>query len=181
MSSNIEKAAREAATAALEAAKLTSRNIDALIAALPEAAEVVEQESLSAWLESANAAVAKLQALADAIALVSETPERDAAIRKMADEQYGRDGECEIDNDAIVSEGDDNGAFVAAWVWVDFCGTPFDKDPPDEERYENRYEHCGETWTTYADSGCNDECPVCGLGDIQPVESIDRREVAHGS
>jgi hypothetical protein len=180
MSSNIEKAAREAASEALEAAKLTSRNIDALVAALPEAAEIVEQESLGAWLTGTNAALSKLQALVDAIAETDDNPERNAAIREFAQATLAND-ELEIDDDATVSEGDDNGAFVQAWVWVDFYGTLFDKDPPDEERYENRYEHCGETWTTYADSGCNDECPVCGLGDIQPVESIDRREVAHGS
>lgn len=35
-----------------------------------------------------------------------------------AKEQYVRDGECEIDDDAVVSPGDDPGAYVMAWVWV---------------------------------------------------------------
>ena len=38
-----------------------------------------------------------------------------------------REGELEFDDDAIASEGDDNGAYLQAWVWVDFGGTNFDK------------------------------------------------------
>jgi len=30
-----------------------------------------------------------------------------------------KDGECEIDSDAVVSLSDDAGAYVMAWVWVD--------------------------------------------------------------
>ena len=37
---------------------------------------------------------------------------RDAAHAKQ------RDGELEIDGDAVVSMGEDPGAYVAAWVWV---------------------------------------------------------------
>lgn len=36
--------------------------------------------------------------------------------------------ELEIDDDAKLSEGDDNGCWVQAWMWVDFTGTPLDKD-----------------------------------------------------
>lgn len=53
---------------------------------------------------------------------------RDNEIRALASEMHHRDGELEIDPDAIVSEGDDNGAYVAAWVWVDFSCTELDKD-----------------------------------------------------
>ena len=38
--------------------------------------------------------------------------------RKAASDQYARDGEIEIDAGAVVSQGDDPGAYVAAWVWV---------------------------------------------------------------
>ncbi len=38
--------------------------------------------------------------------------------RALAHEQWAHDGEIEIDDDAIVSIGLDNGAYVAAWVWV---------------------------------------------------------------
>lgn len=52
---------------------------------------------------------------------------RNSAIRAMAQEE-GRDGELEVDDGAIVSEGEDNGAYVQAWVWVDFYGTPLNKE-----------------------------------------------------
>ena len=52
-------------------------------------------------------------------------------IRALASAQYHRDGELEIDPDARISEGDDNGAYVQAWVWVDFAGTPLDKEEED--------------------------------------------------
>ena len=39
-----------------------------------------------------------------------------------------REGELEFDDDAIASEGDDNGAYLQAWVWVDFGGTSLDKN-----------------------------------------------------
>lgn len=51
----------------------------------------------------------------------------------MARNDYGaRDGELEIDDNAVVSHGEDNGAYVQAWVWVGFGGTRFDKDPSDD-------------------------------------------------
>ena len=40
--------------------------------------------------------------------------------------------ELEVDG-AITSEGDDNGAFVLAWTWVDFNGTALDKEAEDDE------------------------------------------------
>lgn len=38
------------------------------------------------------------------------------------------EGELEFDDDAVASEGDDNGTHLQAWVWVDFGGTDLDKD-----------------------------------------------------
>ena len=35
-----------------------------------------------------------------------------------AREMHARDGAIEVDANAIVSRGDDPGAYVAAWVWV---------------------------------------------------------------
>jgi len=37
---------------------------------------------------------------------------------QQAKKLYERDGEIEIDANATVSEGDDPGAYVQAWVWV---------------------------------------------------------------
>lgn len=50
----------------------------------------------------------------------------DEEFRNAAREQYGRDGECEIDAEAPVSRGSDCGAYVQAWVWVE-------DDEPSEE------------------------------------------------
>ena len=36
--------------------------------------------------------------------------------------------DLEIDSDICIAEGDDNGAFVRAWMWVDFTGTELCKD-----------------------------------------------------
>lgn len=58
--------------------------------------------------------------------------ERRLAILTMARKQYENDGEVEIDECAKISEGkhekgESGGAYVAAWVWVDFAETPLDK------------------------------------------------------
>lgn len=39
--------------------------------------------------------------------------------------------ELEVDG-PMISESDDNGAWVNAWVWVDFSGTKLDKNEEDE-------------------------------------------------
>ena len=35
--------------------------------------------------------------------------------------RHHRDGELEIDPGAVVSKGDDPGAYVMAWLWIDDC------------------------------------------------------------
>jgi hypothetical protein len=48
-----------------------------------------------------------------------DEPHLDAYIARARD-QWHRDGEVEIDDPGvIVSAGDDPGAYVLAWVWVD--------------------------------------------------------------
>lgn len=44
---------------------------------------------------------------------------RTVAHRQLIDarDRHHQDGECKIDGDAMVSQGDD-GAYVQAWVWV---------------------------------------------------------------
>jgi len=62
---------------------------------------------------------------------MSDIATRNEAIRELACEQHdlqSKEGELEIDSDAKVSEGDDNGAYVQAWVWVSFADTEFDKE-----------------------------------------------------
>jgi len=49
---------------------------------------------------------------------------RDAAIRELAESNLPlADGELEMDPNAVVSEGDDNGAYVMTWSWVSFADT----------------------------------------------------------
>lgn len=64
---------------------------------------------------------------------------RVGAIINLAESTYPwKDGEIEIgdENDKrgyMVSESDDNGAYVRAWVWIDFEGTPLDKNTASDE------------------------------------------------
>lgn len=54
---------------------------------------------------------------------------RDRQIIELARERHHEDGELEFDDpECIVSEGDDNGAYVLGWKWVDFTGTELDKN-----------------------------------------------------
>ena len=62
-----------------------------------------------------------------------EKTQRNQRIVNLAREQYAKAGEIEFDSDAAVSEGDDNGAYVQAWVWVSFEGEgELDKEVDDE-------------------------------------------------
>lgn len=72
-------------------------------------------------------------------------------ILQLAWEQRGKDGEIEFDYGDVpdeegVSEGDDNGCYVRAWVWVDFADTDLDKETPcglcDHPRGEHDDERC---------------------------------------
>ncbi len=52
---------------------------------------------------------------------------RDQKIRELAKLEQ-RDGDLEFDSSAVISEGDDNGAYVQCWKWISFAGTPLDKN-----------------------------------------------------
>lgn len=54
----------------------------------------------------------------------TEDPALDDAYREAATNQYAEEGRVEIDSNAVVSYGDDEGAYVAAWVWVDRSDVP---------------------------------------------------------
>jgi len=64
-----------------------------------------------------------------------ESEERRFEIIELAREQRQEEGFVEIDDDARLSEGNDNGCYVGAWVWVNFADTKFDKEM--EEKSEN--------------------------------------------
>lgn len=61
--------------------------------------------------------------------------DRVGRILELAREQWHKDGEIEIDDDSEgnTSEGDQNGAYARAWLWVSFAGTDLDKNAPNEE------------------------------------------------
>lgn len=63
----------------------------------------------------------------------TEEQQRTQAILDIASDQCLFNDECELDETIAISEGDDNGAFVRAWVWVSFDGTSLDKDADDDE------------------------------------------------
>lgn len=59
--------------------------------------------------------------------------ERDQQILALARERLASDGEVELDEDAVVSEGDENGAYVQGWLWVSFDGTELSKEEEEGE------------------------------------------------
>ncbi len=64
--------------------------------------------------------------------------QRDREIIDIAVRSYPwADGEVELgsegDSNAMVSEGEDNGAYVRAWVWFSFEGTSLDKNTEADE------------------------------------------------
>jgi hypothetical protein len=58
------------------------------------------------------------------------TMTREQRIRELAFNEYEDEGTIEIHSNAVVSEGTENGAYVQAWVWVDFHGTDLDREKP---------------------------------------------------
>jgi len=60
----------------------------------------------------------KLLSLKKAVKDIEETEDREKYIAA-AKQKYLGDNEVEIDSDAVVSKGEDHGAFVSAWVWVE--------------------------------------------------------------
>lgn len=59
----------------------------------------------------------------------TEDPARRKKIMELAsNNRMLRDGELELDQNAKISEGDSNGAYVQTWMWVPFSGTELDKE-----------------------------------------------------
>lgn len=70
----------------------------------------------------------------------TEDAARNLAIINLARE-YESEGDLELDDDelVVISEGDDNGAYVKMWKWIDFAGTPLDKEKDEDgEAQPNR-------------------------------------------
>jgi hypothetical protein len=57
--------------------------------------------------------------------------EQDQTLIHLARERHHVDGEIEIDDDTILSESEDDGFYVMAWVWVNNPELTSDDDPRD--------------------------------------------------
>lgn len=109
--------------------------------------------------------------------------EREETILTIAsDQNLFSDGECELAEPVVISEGEDNGAYVQAWVWVSFADTSLDKDwdgPVDSDgapcQFINHYTcpRCNNQWQDQWSSMCDDDCGKCGLRHITPTHSED--------
>lgn len=72
-----------------------------------------------------------------------EAERRRSEIIELARERHEEEGQLEIDDNALLSEGFDNGCYVQAWVWTEFVGTRFDKENegnPEDKRAPERSE-----------------------------------------
>jgi|TARA_R110000751_G_scaffold126168_1_gene227987 hypothetical protein len=73
----------------------------------------------------------------DALDRKQERRSRDRNIRALVREGLAdltlSDGTLELDDNAIISEGDENGAYVSVWLWCGFDGTALDKKINKEE------------------------------------------------
>jgi hypothetical protein len=72
--------------------------------------------------------------------------ERRLAIIGLARSEHQENGQVEIDDNAQLSEGADNGCYVQAWVWVDFASTRFDEEKTKKTKGEDC--QCGKTTRT---------------------------------
>lgn len=77
---------------------------------------LITAEDLAALLHHLGREHALYQRARDALA---ELQNPDLARYRAAAERQARGGVLEIDAGAVVSKGDDPGAYVMAWLWVD--------------------------------------------------------------
>ena len=84
-----------------------------------------------------------------------EKESKDENLRKYAKaaQKRQRDGEIEIDDDAVVSKGEDAGAYVEAWLWVG-------DDELEQGEDEEACRECGKKYATCGD-GYDGMCPDC--------------------
>ena len=83
--------------------------------------------------------------------LDQDSPETEA-YRAAAKKEHVREGTLEIDSNATVSQSDDGGAYVAAWVWVndddaEICRTCRTNSTADGEGYDGECGDCADKRT----------------------------------
>ncbi|MGO9269820.1 MAG: hypothetical protein ACLQOO_06130 [Terriglobia bacterium] len=71
-------------------------------------------------------ALARIKGLtfADCARYFGERNDRERRIAELARQHLTQEGQVEVDDTTVVSEGKDNGGYVMAWLWVDFAGVP---------------------------------------------------------
>jgi len=95
------------------------------------------EDEVRVYLPTPDAEKATLREVYDEDGNIVDYPrpeelERIEKIKNLAPMRH-REGEFDFDPVPVVSEGDDNGAYIQCWIWVDFCGTELDKEDGDEE------------------------------------------------
>jgi hypothetical protein len=80
---------------------------------------------------------------------------RRQAIMQLA-EKFDKEGELELDKKAVISEGDDNGAYVQMWQWVPFGNTGLCKGEGSGSEGKVDGDH----------DDCDDGCPVIDAIDL---------------
>lgn len=75
-----------------------------------------------------TSAIGRGRAALEALKETRAEENRRAIVLKLAQNLHEDEGGLEFDEDAVVSEGDDNGAYVQAWKWIDFSETHLDKE-----------------------------------------------------
>lgn len=89
----------------------------------------LSKAEIAAILRTTDPDLAAVRASAAAFAPPSD---EDRDVYVMA-KWSGREGELEVDSNAVISRGDDNGAYVGAFVWVNFSGTHLDVEEEDQD------------------------------------------------
>ena len=88
------------------------------------------EDARSPLLEIRDAAVAYCAHMANRITppvFSEEETARRQAIYDLHLTQYPQET-VEVDDDFTIHDGDENGCFISAWIWIDFSETPLDKE-----------------------------------------------------
>lgn len=79
----------------------------------------VDVFKLIAALRAGPVTVSHAELRAMALAADLEPTENRPALVAMARDKWEESGQIEIDDDALISEGEDPGFYVQAWLWVE--------------------------------------------------------------
>lgn len=96
---------------------LTGSNAEDLVAALRAIAESARTQPSGVAVVHSSL-IEKAEAALKAFDKTGLEATREMLTIERARELHASEGELEIDDDAVVSRGDDHGAYVSAWVWV---------------------------------------------------------------